>query len=113
MPDWTNSLALGAWKAVKEVLNRGIPNSPAEGGLLLEILGDLAKAVDKHNLEGSGDTFDMRLNKAKMTAIWHSCNMFALNSWGNESEKGLSMNVMSLLAPKLDSLTIGSTLDLK
>lgn len=103
--NWSREKSVQSWKTVTKVLDLNIPSNPAEAGLLLEILGDLAK-----NSEVESNADEIRLTRDKMVAIWHCCNMFVLNEWGNEGETSVCCDVLNLLAPKIDGTSIGLTL---
>ena len=87
------------WLAIKIVLDNEIPATPAETAFLMETLSDVAAMVD----DGVDKKATLDVNHEKGVAIWHCCNVVIMNDlYYNKNDKMHMMEIMSLLAPKLD-----------
>ena len=85
--------------AIMAMLDHDIPSSPEEIGFMMEALTDIAVMLD--------DSVD-KITKLDVTyeqgcCLWHSCNVAILNNlYHTKNDKMHMMELMSLLAPRLD-----------
>ena len=103
-------IAKAGWNAMKIILDENnamptkeVPNpeflSPAEVGVIMEAMGNLAKAIDV----GNETEVELDLGYPQACALWHSCNVVLQNDLTKVKDlKMRMMELMSILAPRLD-----------
>lgn len=92
-------LVKSGYSAVMIVINNKIPTTSSDISFLMELMSDLAKAIDA----AKDNVVSLEMNYNKAAAVWHAMNVSVTNDLVHSETDGMSMlEFMSILAPKLD-----------
>lgn len=85
------------WKSVKEVIEKGVPNTEAECAFLMEVMTDVSAA------NHVGHEYHLELPEEKATACWHCLNVAVNNKFfNNRGQESIAMETLSNFAESLD-----------
>ena len=90
---------LSVWYSIKRVLQEEIPDSPADVGFLMEVMGDLANQI-----KDTTKVHKLKLPLRKWIGAWNCLNVCLRNDlFKSQAQEGVMCEIQSIMAVKIDA----------